>query len=76
MEVEIEDLHLQIDDIVKAKAAVRIWVCRASQESHDGGSLPPEQGPSAAWPLPTFMQKSRPPLLCFPPLSTGPEGAR
>lgn len=25
MEVEIEDLHLQIDDISKAKTAVRTW---------------------------------------------------
>lgn len=29
MEVEIEDLHLQIDDIAKAKTAVRVWVSRA-----------------------------------------------
>lgn len=29
MEVEIEDLHLQIDDIAKAKTAVRDWGVRA-----------------------------------------------
>lgn len=29
MEVEIEDLHLQIDDIAKAKTAVRSWAFRA-----------------------------------------------
>lgn len=37
MEVEIEDLHLQIDDIAKAKTAVRDWG-RAGQAPGGGGA--------------------------------------
>lgn len=50
MEVEIEDLHLQIDDIAKAKTAVRTQGVQGQTRgaegrwSHDSGSFYPNQG--------------------------------
>ena len=50
MEVEIEDLHLQIDDIAKAKTAVRPRGVQSrtraaeGQRSHDSGSFYAKQG--------------------------------
>ena len=38
MEVEIEDLHLQIDDIAKAKTAVRCPGCRARLRENRAGT--------------------------------------
>ena len=51
MEVEIEDLHLQIDDIAKAKTAVRTRGVQsrtraaAGRWSRDSGSFYAKQGP-------------------------------
>lgn len=44
MEVEIEDLHLQIDDIAKAKTAVRTWGVQGQTRRADCGSFYPKQG--------------------------------
>ena len=37
MEVEIEDLHLQIDDIAKAKTAVRLQGVQGQTQGAEGG---------------------------------------
>lgn len=66
MEVEIEDLHLQIDDIAKAKTAVRHLLCRAGLRENTAvtvAAFTPNRGPFPARALHTrvFCRESRPP---------------
>lgn len=69
MEVELEDLHLQIDDIAKAKTAVRGRVYRAGQgaegELHHDVSTRPR--PLHARDFCRVAPSSPTPVLCSPP---------
>lgn len=76
MEVEIEDLHLQIDDIAKAKTAVRNWGAQGrakGDEGCDSGSRHPKQEPclSQAPSHQGFPQGERPPSSVSPTNSRG-----
>ena len=67
MEVEIEDLHLQIDDIVKAKTAVRTHGVQSRTRAAEGRWSHLLQTRLLLQPR-TFCRESRPPLLCLSPL--------
>lgn len=77
MEVEIEDLHLQIDDIAKAKTAVRMRGVpgQIREELRENGAVTvaaftPNRAHSPARSLHAraFCGESGPPLLCLSPL--------
>lgn len=74
MEVEIEDLHLQIDDIAKAKTAVRNRGVQAGLRENraaTAAAFAPNRDPSPARSLHarTSCRESRPSPLPPPPLT-------
>lgn len=82
MEVEIEDLHLQIDDIAKAKTAVRSRGVQAGLRGNravTAAAFTPNRDPSPARSrhARTFCRESRPsspPTPISPTNSRGPPG--